>query len=61
MCIFCGGTCGGIGDVLAPVIGVTLAMYINRIEWKIKAKVHRIKKYFKSKKYFKIFSLQKPR
>jgi len=43
MCMFCGGQCGGIGNVLAPFIGLTAAMFIIKIETKIKAWWHKRK------------------
>lgn len=36
MCMFCGGQCGGIGEALAPFIGIGTAMIIIKLETKIK-------------------------
>lgn len=30
MCIFCGGTCGGVGDALMPVVGIGISMAIAK-------------------------------
>lgn len=36
MCIFCGGQCGGIGEFLAPLIGIGGAMAVVKIESRIR-------------------------
>jgi hypothetical protein len=35
MCIFCGGTCGGVGDALMPFLGVGMSMAVIKLRAKM--------------------------
>lgn len=42
MCIFCGGQCGGIGEFLAPLIGMGAVMIIVKFENRLRGYKHKL-------------------